>query len=142
MTSESDYTMPDLSLFGEEHVRRYTETDGAVGHEWNGLLTLLLTTTGRKTGLRRQSPMIYGKAGSDYVVIASQGGAPTHPSWYFNLCAEPSVEVQVVAERFPRQVACCRRRRTLSTVGADGGSVAQFRCVRSSYRPPNPCRGA
>lgn len=98
--SEPGYTPPDLTLFGEEHIRRYLETDGAVGHEWNGVPTLVLTTTGRKSGQPRQSAMIYGQDGDAYVVIASQGGAPTHPNWYLNLEADPDVEVQVGADRF------------------------------------------
>jgi deazaflavin-dependent oxidoreductase (nitroreductase family) len=99
--SEPGYMPPDLTLFGEEHIRRYLETDGAVGHEWNGAPTLVLTTTGRKSGQQRRSAMIYGQDGDSYVVIASQGGAPTHPNWYVNLVAEPNVEVQVRGERFP-----------------------------------------
>lgn len=98
--NEQGYTAPDLSLFGEEHVRRYLETDGAVGHEWSGVHTLLLATTGRTSGRPRISPMIYGHDGANYVVIASQGGAPSHPSWYLNLAADPSVEVQVGSQRF------------------------------------------
>jgi deazaflavin-dependent oxidoreductase (nitroreductase family) len=98
--TESGYTPPDLTLVGEEHVRRYLETDGAVGHEWNGVHTLLLTTTGRSSGEKRRSAMIYGQDGDDHVVIASQGGMPTHPNWYLNLAAEPDVEVQVAGERF------------------------------------------
>jgi deazaflavin-dependent oxidoreductase (nitroreductase family) len=100
MTAESRYVAPDLSLFGEEHIRRYLETGGVVGHEWNGVTTLILTTRGRRTGLRRQSAMIYGRDRDDYVVIASQGGAPAHPSWYLNLSAEPRAEVDVGAEHF------------------------------------------
>lgn len=98
--TEPGYTPPDLTLFGEEHVRRYLETDGAVGHEWNGVHTLLLATTGRQTSRPRVSPMIYGRDGANYIVIASQGGAPSHPGWYLNLVADPSVEVQVGARRF------------------------------------------
>ena len=98
--NEQGYTPPDLSLFGAEHTRRYQETDGAVGHEWSGVHTLLLTTTGRTSGLARISPMIYGQDGADYVVVASQGGLPKHPHWYLNLQAEQAVEVQVGAERF------------------------------------------
>jgi deazaflavin-dependent oxidoreductase (nitroreductase family) len=98
--SEPGYTPPDLTLVGEEHVRRYLETDGAVGHEWSGVQTLLLTTTGRKSGKSRISPMIYGQDGDSYVVIASQGGAPTHPNWYLNLLDRPAVQVQVGPERF------------------------------------------
>jgi deazaflavin-dependent oxidoreductase (nitroreductase family) len=44
--------------------------------------------------------MIYGADGNAYVVIASQGGLPTHPNWYLNLSADPAVELQVGAERF------------------------------------------
>jgi deazaflavin-dependent oxidoreductase (nitroreductase family) len=90
----------DLSLFGPEHVRRYRETDGETGHIWNGVPTLLLTTTGRKTELLREQPMIYGRDDDRFVVIASQGGAPTHPAWYLNLVADPDVKVQVGADRF------------------------------------------
>jgi len=90
----------DLGLVGAEHVRRYMETDGAVGHEWNGAHCLILTTRGRRTGEARPQPLIYGRDGNDYVVVASKAGAPTHPSWYHNLVAEPRVEVQVKADRF------------------------------------------
>ena len=90
----TEYTPPDLTLVGDEHVRRYRETDGEVGHIWNGVPTLVLTTTGRKSGEQRSSAMIYGKDGDSYVVIASQGGLPTHPNWYHNLAADPHVHVQ------------------------------------------------
>jgi deazaflavin-dependent oxidoreductase (nitroreductase family) len=98
--SEPGYTAPDLSLFGEEHVRLYRETGGQIGHEWNGVHTLLLTTTGRKSGLPREQPMIYGVDGDRYIVIASQGGAPSHPAWYLNLIEQPEVDVQVGRDRF------------------------------------------
>lgn len=92
--------MIDRSLFGEEHVRRYRETGGEVGHIWNGVPTLLLTTTGRRSGEQRTTPLIYGQDGDRYVVVASKGGAPQHPAWYLNLSAQPAVELQVAAERF------------------------------------------
>jgi deazaflavin-dependent oxidoreductase (nitroreductase family) len=87
-------------LFGEEHVRRYLETDGAEGHEWRGTTVLLLTTTGRRTGEARTTPLIYRDHGDDHVVVASKGGAPAHPAWYQNLSADPSVTVQVLGDRF------------------------------------------
>jgi len=64
------------------------------------LPTLLLTTTGRKTGEPRALPLIYGEAGDDYVVIASKGGMPDHPQWFRNLETNPECEVQVGARRF------------------------------------------
>jgi deazaflavin-dependent oxidoreductase (nitroreductase family) len=87
-------------LFGEEHVRRYLETDGAEGHEWRGTTVLLLTTTGRRTGQTRTTPLIYRRHGDDYAVVASKGGAPQHPAWYLNLSADPNVTVQVRGDRF------------------------------------------
>jgi deazaflavin-dependent oxidoreductase (nitroreductase family) len=87
-------------LFGQEHVKRYRETDGREGHEWQGTTTLILTTTGRRSGQPRSTPLIYGQHGDDYVVVASKGGAEEHPGWYVNLRAEPEVDVQVKADRF------------------------------------------
>lgn len=83
-----------------EHIQRYLETDGQSGHEWRGVPTLLLTTRGRKTGQLRRTALIYGRDGDNYVIVASRGGSPNHPSWYLNLSADPEVEVQVNAEKF------------------------------------------
>ena len=92
-----------------EHLRRYVESNGTDGHMWEtptpiggpGLLpTLLLTTTGRRSGQPIIMPLIYGEAGGKYVIVASKGGAPAHPGWYLNLVAHPTVEVQVGADRF------------------------------------------
>ncbi|MFG1921959.1 nitroreductase family deazaflavin-dependent oxidoreductase [Cryptosporangium sp. NPDC048952] len=95
----STYQPPDLALVGEEHVKRYRETGGAVGYEWNGVPTLLLTTTGRQTGQLRTSALIFGRDADDYLVVASTGGAPRHPAWYLNLTANPTAEIQVKTER-------------------------------------------
>ena len=88
-----------------EHTKLY-ETDPEKAHMWDssalggpGLLpTLLLTTTGRKTGEPRALPLIYGEYGDSYIVIASKGGMPTHPVWYLNLEAKPECELQVGAK--------------------------------------------
>ena len=98
--TEPTYTPPDLSLFGDEHVRRYEETDGEVGYLWNGATILVLTTTGRKSGEPRKFALIYDSRGDDLVVVASKGGAPDHPGWYENLLAHPDASVQVRGERF------------------------------------------
>ncbi len=83
-----------------EHTQRYVETDGADGHMWRGVPTLLLTTTGRRSGQPRRTALIYGQDGDRYVVVASKGGAETDPLWYRNLLEHPEVEVQVQADRF------------------------------------------
>jgi deazaflavin-dependent oxidoreductase (nitroreductase family) len=96
--SEPEYTPPDITLIGDEHVQRYRETDGEVGYLWNGVPALLLTTTGRRSGAERTTPLIFGRDGDDYLVVASMGGAPQHPAWYLNLVANPRAEIQVKAD--------------------------------------------
>ena len=83
-----------------KHVRSYVESDGKKGHRWRGVDTLLLTTRGRSTGKLRRTALIYGEDRGRYVVVASNGGAKTHPHWYRNLAADPHVLVQVAGDRF------------------------------------------
>jgi len=88
-------------LFGEEHVRRYQETDGEDGYVWReGSTILLLTTTGRKTGEKHTTPLIYQLDGDNPVIVASKGGAPEHPGWFRNLSKNPEVEVQIKGDKF------------------------------------------
>lgn len=81
-----------------DHIRRYVETDGADGHIWRGVPTLLLTTKGRKTGIARRTALIYGRDGDAFIIVASKGGHPSNPLWYENLVNNPEVEIQVGAE--------------------------------------------
>jgi len=101
----ADATVPDtLSDWMKDHVKRYLASKGADGHMLKlpshdkPVPTLLLTTTGRKSGEQFLFPLIYGPAGKGWVVIASKGGAPDHPGWYKNLLADPEVEIQVGTE--------------------------------------------
>ncbi|TDD72513.1 nitroreductase family deazaflavin-dependent oxidoreductase [Actinomadura darangshiensis] len=87
-------------LYGKEHVERYQETDGAEGHDWQGTITLLLTTTGRRSGQERTTPLIYQPEGDAYLIVASKGGADEPPLWYRNLEAQPEVKVQVKGDKF------------------------------------------
>ena len=88
--------------------RKQYQTDPATGHMWDAkrpgstgpVPTLLLTTRGRRTGDESIMPLIYGRTGDDYVVIASKGGAPRHPGWYHNLMAQNEVTVQVIDDIF------------------------------------------
>jgi deazaflavin-dependent oxidoreductase (nitroreductase family) len=94
-----------------DHLQRYLATNGEDGYWWDATQgggqgvapTLLLTTTGRKTGRALTMPLIFGMSGKSYVVVASKGGAPQHPAWYLNLQAEPHVQVQVKGDRFGAQ---------------------------------------
>jgi len=98
----------ELPSWIKDHLSRYLATNGEDGYLWDASLgggkgmvpTLLLTTTGRKSGRALQLPLIFGRSGNDYVVVASKGGAPEHPAWYMNLEANPEVQVQVKADKF------------------------------------------
>lgn len=89
----------------KDHIRRYLASDGKDGHLMplpsspTPVPTLLMTTSGRKSGEKFLFPLIYGQSGGSYVIIASKGGAPEHPGWYRNLLANPDVELQVASQR-------------------------------------------
>jgi F420H(2)-dependent quinone reductase len=77
------------------HQLLYERSDGRIGHRMIGVPTLLLRTTGRRTGAQRTNALVYAKDGDKYVVVASNGGADNAPGWFFNVSARPEVEVQV-----------------------------------------------
>jgi F420H(2)-dependent quinone reductase len=81
------------------HEKLYIRTDGRVGHGMIGVPTLLLRTTGRRSGATRTNGLVYARDGDDYLVVASNGGADRAPAWLHNLKANPAVEVQVARER-------------------------------------------
>jgi len=83
-----------------EHVQQYVASGGTEGHDWNGVPTLVLATTGRTSGEPRRTGLIYGESGGEYVVVASQGGAPDDPQWYKNLQADPTAGVLVGTKKF------------------------------------------
>lgn len=99
---------PTLPDWIRDHLARYIATDGADGYLWDAKLgggegmvaTLLLTTTGRKSGEPLTLPLIFCESEHGYAVIASKGGAPAHPAWYLNLQDDPNVHVQIKAEKF------------------------------------------
>jgi deazaflavin-dependent oxidoreductase (nitroreductase family) len=93
-----------MSLTGQVlrlHEALYERTDGRVGHRMIGVPTLLLRTTGRRSGATRTNGLVYARDGDDYLVVASNGGADRAPAWLHNLRANPAVEVQVGRERTP-----------------------------------------
>jgi len=84
------------------HDRIYQKTEGRIGHQFPGVPpSLLLHTVGAKTGLARTTSLTYAKDGDSYLVVASKGGEPTAPGWYFNLKAKPDIEINVGTKRLP-----------------------------------------
>ncbi len=91
-----------MSLFSNvlrAHDKLYKATDGRVGHRLLGVPTLLLRTTGRRSGAIRTSSLVYARDGADYLVVASKGGSDEPPAWLLNLEAKPEVEIQLGRER-------------------------------------------
>jgi deazaflavin-dependent oxidoreductase (nitroreductase family) len=91
-----------MSLLGQFlriHEAIYKGTDGRIGHRMLGVPTLLLTTTGRRSGQPRTNSLVYARDGNDYLLVASNGGADTPPAWLLNLEANPAVKLQIGRER-------------------------------------------
>jgi deazaflavin-dependent oxidoreductase (nitroreductase family) len=79
-----------------EQVELYERTNGAEGSTLRetGLPVIIVTNRGRKTGAVRKTPLMRVQDGENYVLVASKGGAPEHPVWYYNLLAEPNVQIR------------------------------------------------
>jgi F420H(2)-dependent quinone reductase len=91
-----------MSVMGQVlrlHEQLYKRSDGRVGHRMIGVPTLLLRTTGRRSGATRTNGLVYARDGNDYLVVASNGGADRPPAWLHNLQANPDVEIQIGRER-------------------------------------------
>ena len=95
---------PNLPQWMKDHTNNYLLSGGTEGHMYTidrpgspaiSVASLLLTTTGRKSGEKYIFPLFYGNTGDSYFIIASKGGAPEHPGWYRNILANPEVEIQV-----------------------------------------------
>jgi deazaflavin-dependent oxidoreductase (nitroreductase family) len=99
-TNDFDDVLDSPTDWVAEHVRSYLETGGEDGHLFMGFPTLLLTTRGRKSGKLRRTPLIYGRDGDRYLLVASNAASPQHPAWYLNVVAHPDVTVQVKADTF------------------------------------------
>jgi deazaflavin-dependent oxidoreductase (nitroreductase family) len=82
------------------HDAIYQKTNGWIGHRTLGVPSLLLHTVGAKTGKARTTSLSYARHGDDYLIVASKGGDPRAPGWYYNLRKKPNVEINVGPKRF------------------------------------------
>ncbi len=97
-TRNSPFLSFMVKIMGRTHIALYRATAGRIGGKMFGTDVLLLTTTGRKTGVARTTPLLFGRDGDDVIIVASFGGQPQHPAWYGNLVANPRVTVQIRGE--------------------------------------------
>ncbi|MFI5909217.1 nitroreductase family deazaflavin-dependent oxidoreductase [Dactylosporangium sp. NPDC051541] len=85
---------PSPSDRARDQVELFERTNGAEGNTLNDRPVIVLTSLGAKSGKIRKTPLMRVEHDGEYAVVASQGGAPTHPVWYHNLVANPHVELQ------------------------------------------------
>ncbi len=92
--------MAEQTDFNRKIIEEFRANAGVVGGPFAGRPMLLLTSRGAKSGEMKTTPLVYSKDGDRIVVIASMGGAPRHPAWFFNLKANPDVTLEVGTEKF------------------------------------------
>jgi deazaflavin-dependent oxidoreductase (nitroreductase family) len=93
---------PSTQQWVRDQVEAYESSGGTRGNEMRGMPVVLLTSKGARSGKLRKTPLMRVEHDGDYVVVASLGGAPKHPVWYFNLKADPHVEIQDGPEKSDR----------------------------------------
>lgn len=93
MPLTGDY-QPSAASWARDQVDLYEKSGGTEGTELSGRPVIILTSVGAKTGKVRKTPLMRVEHDGDYAVVASLGGAPRHPVWYYNLTANPHVELQ------------------------------------------------
>jgi len=90
----------DTRSFNEQIIDEFRANGGKVGGPFEGASMVLLTTTGAKSGQPRTMPLVYFADGGRILIVASKGGAPTNPDWYYNLVTNPEVTIEVGTEKY------------------------------------------
>ena len=86
--------IPSTSKWVRDQVELYEKSNGTEGNTVSNFPVIIVTNSGRKSGAVRKTPLITVKDADKYILIASQGGSPKHPNWYYNLKANPKVKIQ------------------------------------------------
>jgi deazaflavin-dependent oxidoreductase (nitroreductase family) len=119
----------DYNAFNRQLIEEFRANEGKVGGMFAGAPLLLLTTTGAKSGQPRIAPLAYTTDNGRWVVIASKGGAPTHPDWFHNVRANPEVKVEVGKETFPARATVpegAERQRLFEQMAAKMPNFAEY----------------
>ncbi|MDF3043513.1 MAG: nitroreductase family deazaflavin-dependent oxidoreductase [Thermomicrobiales bacterium] len=127
--NEQSDVSTDYNDFNRKLIEEYRANGGKVSGMFAGAPLLLLTTTGARSGQPRVAPLAYTTDNDRLVVIASKGGAPTHPDWYHNLRANPEVTVEVGTESFPARatvVEGAERQRLFDQMAAQMPNFAEY----------------
>ncbi len=98
----ADRTWPTLIRLMGGHAKIYRATGGRIGHRVPGAPEmLLLDHVGAKSGKHRYTPLVFARDGEDVILIASKGGYPKNPAWFYNLKANPDTTIQIGSKRMP-----------------------------------------
>lgn len=151
----TDHAWPLLLKLMGGHTKVYRATNGRIGHRFPGAPPmLLLDHVGAKSGEKRTSPLVYASDGEDLIIVASKGGHPKNPGWYYNLKANPDTTVQVgseIRQVHAREAKPAERERLWGMVvdvykGYDGYQKRTDReiplIVLERRRPTDPAPGA
>ena len=129
----------DVDDFNSKIVAEFRANEGRVGGPLAGTPIMLIHHIGAKSGIERVTPLAYDMQGDGrFVIVASNGGSPTHPSWYYNLKASPTIEVEVGTERFTvlaEAVEGTTRAALWPKVVATSPSVGQFQAKTTRQIP-------
>jgi deazaflavin-dependent oxidoreductase (nitroreductase family) len=107
-------------------IEEFRANEGKVGGPFDGAPLLLLHTTGARSGAERVNPLMYLPDDDRHVVFASKGGAPTHPDWYHNVVAHPTVTVEVGSERFDARATVASDEERDELYGRQASRYPQF----------------
>lgn len=121
--------MNDVNEWNRAIIAEFRANGGKVGGQFEGVPLLLLHNTGAKSGQLRINPLAYGTDGDRLVVIASKGGAPTNPDWYYNVAAHPEVTVEVGTEQFEARATVAEepeRTRLFEQIAAQMPGFAEY----------------
>jgi deazaflavin-dependent oxidoreductase (nitroreductase family) len=124
-----DEKSTDYNEFNRQLIEEYRANGGKVTGMFAGAPLLLLTTSGARSGQPRVAPLVYTTDNGRWIVIASKGGAPTHPDWYYNLRANPEVTVEVGTESFPARATIttgAERQRLFDQMAARMPNFAEY----------------
>ena len=121
MSSPNDYN--------QALIEEFRANGGKVNGQFAGASLVLLTTTGAKSGKERTNPLVYFKDGDHIIIVASKGGAPTNPDWYYNILAHPDVTLEIGTERFQAHAVVAEdaeRDRIFAAVSQSNPGFAQY----------------
>lgn len=125
----------DHLSFNQQVIEEFRANDGVCGGPFEGAPMILVTMTGAKSGRELCSPLVYSMDGDDAIIIASKGGAPSHPNWYYNLAANPSCTVEIGTESYQATAVIADSDDRKKLFDAQAAMMPQFKQYEADAAP-------